>query len=46
VEVRARAAGWGPAVLKGLDAVLELPDWGFRVTLADLYRGTSLAPAP
>jgi Uma2 family endonuclease len=45
VELRARAAGWEPAVLEGLDAVLELPEWGFRATLADLYRGTSLAPA-
>jgi Uma2 family endonuclease len=45
VEVRARAAGWEPMELKGLDAVLELPAWGFRATLADLYRGTSLAPA-
>jgi Uma2 family endonuclease len=45
VEVRARAAGWEPAELKGLDAVLELPEWGFRATLADLYRGTSLASA-
>jgi Uma2 family endonuclease len=45
VELRARATGWEPAVLEGLDAVLELPAWGFRVTLADLYRGTSLAPA-
>jgi Uma2 family endonuclease len=44
VEVRARAAGWEPVVLQGLDAVLELPEWGFRATLADLYRGTSLAP--
>jgi len=45
VEVRARAAGWEPVVLEGLDAVLELPEWGFRVSLAVLYRGTSLAPA-
>ena len=45
VEVRARAVGWEPVVLQGLDAVLELPEWGFRATLADLYRGTSLVPA-
>lgn len=45
VDVRARAAGWEPVVLEGLDAVLELHEWGFRATLADLYRGTSLAPA-
>ena len=46
VEIKARAAGWEPVVLKGLDAVLELPEWGFRVSLADLYRGTSLAASP
>jgi len=40
VEVWARAAGWKPVVLAGLDAVVELPEWGFRATLADLYRGT------
>jgi Uma2 family endonuclease len=45
VELRARAAGWEPVVLEGLGAVLELPEWGFRATLADLYRGTALAPA-
>jgi Uma2 family endonuclease len=45
VEVKARAAGWEPAILETLDAVLELPEWGFRATLLDLYRGTSLAPA-
>jgi Uma2 family endonuclease len=45
VEARARAAGWEPVALQGLDAVLELPEWGFRATLADLYRGTSLVPA-
>jgi Uma2 family endonuclease len=27
VELRARAAGWEPVVLEGLDAVLELPAW-------------------
>ena len=42
VEVRARAEGWEPVELKGLDAVLELPEWGFRMSLADLYDGTAL----
>ena len=42
VEVRGRAAGWEPLVLEGLSAALELPEWSFRVALADLYRGTSL----
>jgi Uma2 family endonuclease len=43
VEVRARVAGWQPAELKSLDAVLELPEWGFRMPLAALYAGTPLA---
>jgi Uma2 family endonuclease len=42
VNVRARAQGWGPVEVKGLDAVLELPEWGFRMSLADLYDGTAL----
>jgi Uma2 family endonuclease len=45
-EVRARAAGWEPVVLEALDAVLELPEWSFRVTLAALYEGTPLVPSP
>jgi Uma2 family endonuclease len=42
VEVRARAQGWEPVELKGLDALLELPEWGFRLSLADLYDGMAL----
>lgn len=42
VEVRARAAGWEPVELKGLGAVLELAEWGFRIPLAALYDGTKL----
>ena len=42
VQVRARAAGWEPIELEGRDDVLVLPEWGFRVPLAALYRGTSL----
>ena len=42
VEVRARAAGWEPVVLEGLDAALELPEWGFHAPLSALYRGTAL----
>jgi Uma2 family endonuclease len=43
VEVRARAAGWEPVVLEGLDTVLDLPEWGFRAPLAALYDGTTLS---
>ena len=42
-EVFARAAGWQPATLEGLDAKLELPAFGFRIELGALYRGTPLA---
>jgi hypothetical protein len=42
VEIRARSTGWEPAELSGYDAVLELPEWGFRMPLAALYDGTPL----
>jgi Uma2 family endonuclease len=42
-ELFARAAGWQPAILEGLDADLELPAFGFAVKLGALYRGTPLA---
>jgi Uma2 family endonuclease len=41
-EFLARAAGWQPVVLEGLDSVLEIPEWGFRTDLIDIYRGTPL----
>jgi Uma2 family endonuclease len=44
-ELRARAAGWEPLALEGRDAVLQLPEWGFRVPLAALYDGTGLGLA-
>lgn len=42
-EMLSRAASWQPVVLEGPDAELVLPEWRFRVALADLYRGTPLA---
>jgi Uma2 family endonuclease len=42
-ELFARAAGWQPAILEGLDAKLELPAFGFEIALGALYRGTPLA---
>ena len=42
VEVLARAGGWQPVVLDGLDARLDLPEFGFSRRVADLYRGTPL----
>jgi hypothetical protein len=44
-ELRARATGWEPAILEGHDAALDLPEWGFRMPLAELYDGTGLACA-
>lgn len=43
LEVMARATGWQSAALYGLEAVLELPEFGFRTEVANLYRGTPLA---
>lgn len=43
VEVMARADAWQPKVLDAADAILALPEWNFRVPVADLYRGTPLA---
>ena len=42
VEVQARVGGWQPVVLDGLDARLDLPEFGFNARVADLYRGTPL----
>jgi Uma2 family endonuclease len=42
VDLRARAAGWAPVILEGHEAVLDLPEWGFRTPLAELYDGTGL----
>lgn len=42
IELMARAAAWQPVVLEGLDTVLDIPEWGLRVVLADIYCGTPL----
>jgi Uma2 family endonuclease len=44
-EILARTGSWQPRVLEGLDAALDIPESGFRVPLADLYRGTPLQAA-
>jgi Uma2 family endonuclease len=46
VEVTAfdRATGWRPRVLTGLDTTLDLPALAVSLPLAELYRGTALAP--
>jgi len=45
LELLARTTGWQPMVLETPDAILELPEFGFRKPLGDLYRGTPLAPS-
>ena len=43
VEVWSRARDWKGFVLRSPDDTLELPEFGFRCELRDLYRGTPLA---
>jgi Uma2 family endonuclease len=42
VEVQAPVDGWQRVVLDGLDARLDLPEFGFNLRVADLYRSTPL----
>jgi Uma2 family endonuclease len=44
-EVLARSSGWQPMVLEELDASIQIPEWGFRTLVGDLYRGTPLQRA-
>jgi Uma2 family endonuclease len=44
-EVLARSSGWQPMVLEELDASIQIPEWGFRTLIGDLYRGTPLQRA-
>jgi Uma2 family endonuclease len=43
VEVWSRANDWKGFVLRSAGDVLDLPEFGFRCELRDLYRGTPLA---
>jgi len=45
IEMLARTGSWEPAILTEENALLELPEWSFRVPVAELYRGTPLATA-
>jgi Uma2 family endonuclease len=42
VEVHAKSRGWEPTVLKRPDDLIEMPEFGLRCVVADLYRGTPL----
>ena len=44
VEIYARHSGWQPAILKRADDPIEMPEFGLRCSVADLYRGTPLDP--
>jgi Uma2 family endonuclease len=44
VEIYARSRNWQPAILARADDPIEMPEFGVRCTVADLYRGTPLNP--
>jgi len=44
VEIHARRSGWQPAAFKRADDPIEMPEFGLRCSVADLYRGTPLDP--
>jgi len=44
VEVYAKNRDWQPLMLKQADDPVEMPEFGLRCSLADLYRGTPLDP--
>jgi Uma2 family endonuclease len=44
VEVHARRADWRRAIFTEPEAAVELPDFGFRCVVADIYRDTPLDP--
>jgi Uma2 family endonuclease len=44
VEIHAKSRGWQPAKLTRSDDAIELPEFGMRCTVGDLYRGTPLDP--
>jgi Uma2 family endonuclease len=44
VEIYAKGQAWKPMVLKCPDDTIEMPEFGLRCLVADLYRGTPLEP--
>jgi Uma2 family endonuclease len=44
VEIYASSCKWEPAVLKRPDDVIEMPEFGLRCVVVDLYCGTPLDP--
>ena len=44
VEVHAKRGNWQPVTLGKADALIDMPEFGLRCSVADLYRGTPLDP--
>jgi Uma2 family endonuclease len=44
VEIHAKRSGWQPVILTQADDAIEMPEFGLRCRVADLYRGTPLDP--
>ena len=44
VEIYAKRANWQPAILTKADDSIEMPEFGLRCRVADLYVGTPLDP--
>src|SRR5260221_14615241 len=44
VEIYSKGRKWEPAILKRPEDPVDMPEFGLRCTVADLYRGTPLVP--
>jgi Uma2 family endonuclease len=44
VEIHAKRQNWQPVTLTNADDLIEMPEFGLRCSVADLYRGTVLDP--
>jgi Uma2 family endonuclease len=44
VEIHARSHDWQPTVLTQIDDPIDMPEFGLRCSVRDLYRGTPLDP--
>ena len=44
VEVHAKSRNWEPVIFRQRENLIEMPEFGLRCSVVDLYRGTPLAP--
>ena len=44
VEVHAKSRNWDSVILRQREDLIEMPEFGLRCSVVDLYRGTPLAP--